>query len=129
MKLAFLLAGFTCLGQAQQRFRVSLEVTPESIQFASMGIEVQAAAGGNLTARLPGGGEMRLERMTGPVMGFIAHIPGADPETLAFVNDQFSKVTLKRTVGNLQSATYLLGYHRSERDGKAVEAFLWAPTY
>jgi len=38
------------------------------------GIDIQADAAGKLAARLPGGGEVWLERMRTPVAGLIANI-------------------------------------------------------
>ena len=80
---------------------------------------MQADTSGRLSARLPGG-EVRLERTGTPVAGMIAHIAGADPEMLALLNDQFSQVALKRSIGRLDSVPYVLGYQRSERGGKTV---------
>src|SRR5215471_7176259 len=119
MKFVVLLICLAFTARTEDAFRVPLEVTPGQIQSAFIGLEIQVDTTGELTARLPGGGEVRLERMSTPTVGLVANIPGADPEKLALLNDQFSEVTLKRSVGHLNSATYVLGYHRSERDGKA----------
>jgi thiol-disulfide isomerase/thioredoxin len=129
MKFAILVACLACSGHAQQAFRVSLEVTPGAIQSSFTGIEIQADPAGKLSARLPGGGEVRLERMGTPATGLIARIAAADPEMLVLLNDQFSVVGLKRSIGHLNAVQYLLGYHRSERDGKAREALYWVPAY
>jgi thiol-disulfide isomerase/thioredoxin len=129
MKLVVLLICLAFTAHGQEAFRVPLEVTPGPIQSAFIGIEIQTDAAGKPNAQLPGGGEVRLERMSTPAVGLVANIPGADPEKLVLLNDQFSEVTLKRSVGHLDSVTYLLGYHRSERDGKALEALAWVPAY
>lgn len=129
MRFALSLACLAFSVHAQESFRVPLEVTLGSIQSASTGIEIQADAAGKLSAQLPGGGELRLERISTPDAGLIVHIPGGDPETLVLVADQFSEVTIKRSIGHVNAVTYILGYHRWERDGKTNEALSWAPAY
>ncbi len=129
MKLLGLLSCFVFLAYTQETFRVPLEVTPGRIQSAFIGIEIQADAAGQLNARLPGGGEVRLQRMSTPAVGVVAHISGADPEMLALLNEQFSEVELKRSIGHLDRVTFILGYHRSEHEGKTVEVLYWAPAY
>src|SRR5215472_9874778 len=113
MKLVVILSGVLCLAHAQQTFRVPLEVTPGSIQSVGIGIEIKADGAGRLSAHIPGGGEMFLERVDKPTTGVIVRVPGGDPEMLALLSNQFSEVSLKRSVGHFEAATYILGYYRS----------------
>jgi hypothetical protein len=80
------------MAHAQEAFRVPLEGTPGPIQSAFTGIEIQIDATGKPNARLPGGGEVRMERMSTLTIGLVAKNPGGDPEKLVLLNDQFSEV-------------------------------------
>ncbi len=114
---------------AQQTYRVPLEVTPGSIQGMYLSVDIQTGQDGRLRARLPGGGEAQVERMAAPVQGLIVRVTGGEPATLALLPDQQAKVTMKRTLGHQDRASYLIGYNRWERDGKVHESLSWCPVY
>src|SRR6266852_9060740 len=112
-----------------QVFRVPLRTATATMQSMGVGIAIQADAAGQLKAIIPGGLEARVQRAPAPLVGMIIEIPDAVPGSLVLLNHQECVVTLKRTVGELKSAQYLLSYSRTERDGQTHEDFFWRPAY
>src|ERR1035437_7279762 len=112
--LVFLLATLAaCAQQAssvlpEQTIRVPLKTARGTMQSMGVGIALNADASGQLKAILPGGLETRIERMPAPLAGVVIHIPDADPSAIVLLNEQSSLVEIKRTVGELRSAPYLL---------------------
>jgi thiol-disulfide isomerase/thioredoxin len=84
---------------------------------------------GGFKATLPGGGELKIERMTGPPTGVIVHIPGGDPAVVALLPGESSVLYLERSVGQQKHVPYLLGFERYEKDGQSKEFFTWRPAY
>lgn len=133
--LVFLLATLAaCAQQAsnvlpEETIRVPLKTARGTMQSMGVGIALNADASGQLKAILPGGLETRIERMPAPLAGVVIHIPDADPSAIVLLNEQSSLVEIKRTVGELRSAPYILTYSRSERDGETHEVLFWRPVY
>src|SRR3954470_14408605 len=112
-----------------QVFRVPLKTATATMQSMGVGIAIQADAAGLLKAIIPGGLEARVQRTPAPLEGMIVEIPDAQPASLVLLNHQESVVTLKRAVGSLKSAQYLLSYGRTELNGQTHEDFFWRPAY
>jgi thiol-disulfide isomerase/thioredoxin len=114
---------------AAQVWRVKLDVSWGTVQDISLGIAVETSADGRMIARLPGGLEATVERVAEPELGVFVIVPGADPERTALLDRQYTQVTLKRKLGQADHLSYLLGYRRSQRDGKTREILTWVPMY
>lgn len=110
-----------------QSYRVSLEVVHAPVQSMGTSAEIKTDASGRLSSTLPGSVEVRIERMPGE--GIIARIQGGDPAAIALLPGQDALVRLDRKVGQLASATYVLGYSRRERDNVVSESLFWMPAY
>ena len=114
---------------AAQTWRVPLEIRPDEPSMGK-GLAIETGADGRLRASLPGGGELRIERMPPPLSGILVRIPdGDDEKVVALLASQGSAVSLGRAVGNAKSAVYDIGYNRSERDGKVMEYLHWSSRY
>lgn len=129
MRRTLLLALIAVPAVMAQTYRVALEVRTGEMQSMALGLEVKIDDATHLHAALPGGGEIRMERLPAPLPGVIAQVPGGEPAAIALLPDQWSQVTLNRTVGQAKSVPYFLEYVRKERDGKLDEALVWLPSY
>jgi thiol-disulfide isomerase/thioredoxin len=129
MTSMFLLAILGMPAVTQQTYRVPLEVSWGVVQDVSLGVSIETLPDGQLGAKLPGGGDALLERMPPPTIGLFVQIPGGSPERITLLPGQSSMVSLKRTVGHQDRASYLVGYYRRERDGKVNEHLTWTPVY
>jgi len=113
----------------EQTFRVALKTITGVAQSMGVGIEIKRDASGRLNATLPGDLETEVQRTTSPPGGITIQIRNAEPPFLVLFPGQESVVTLKRTVGELDYASYLIGYRRSEKDGQTHENLFWRPFY
>jgi thiol-disulfide isomerase/thioredoxin len=113
----------------EQTYRVPLEVVWGVVQDVAPGVSIETRPDGRLGAKVPGGGDALLERMPPPTIGLFVQIPGSSPERITLLPGQSSMVSVKRTVGRLSQASYLVGYYRRERDGKVTEHLSWTPVY
>jgi thiol-disulfide isomerase/thioredoxin len=123
------LAGLANAQTRPQQLRVPLEFTPGPIQASAVDIKIEADAKGQLTAALPGGGELKIERMAGPPAGLIVHVPGGDPPVVALLPAQSSLLWLARTIGQQKSVPYVLRLNRFEKAGQTRESLNWSPAY
>jgi thiol-disulfide isomerase/thioredoxin len=114
---------------AAKTYRVSLEINAASLPSMFVGINIDQVPSGELRATLPGGGQARIERMSGTLAGIIVSIPDADPTSIALLPGQSSVLWLKRTVGARESVPYILGYHPSETKHRIIQRLSWAPAY
>ncbi len=129
MSYLFLLALLGLSAGPEQTYRVPLEVSWGAVQEMTTGIPIENLADGHLVAKLPGGGDALIERMPPPALGLFVQMPGGSPERITLLPGQSSMVSLKRSVGRQDRASYFVGYSRHERDGKVIENLTWAPAY
>ena len=133
--LGLLLVTFEAIAQppsnaiSEQLMQVPLHITTGTIQAMYDSVAIQTDALGHLQATLPGGLKVSLERTPAPLLGVVVHLPDAEPSSMVLLNGQASLVLIKRTLGSFKSLQYLLGYSRSERDGKISEDLSWRPVY
>src|SRR5262249_1771489 len=114
---------------APQTFQVPLKITLGTVQSMGVNCEIKTDASGQLRALLPGNLEARIDRTPTPLPGVVVHLRDAAPSSLALLQDQVSMVEIKRSVGELTSVPYLIGYRRWERGGETHEGLFWRPVY
>jgi thiol-disulfide isomerase/thioredoxin len=78
---------------------------------------------------MPGGTTLQIERLPAPLPGIQVTIPGGDPQIILLLPGQSSRVELKRTIGDLDTVPYFIGYERREDQGKLREVIQWIPAY
>jgi peroxiredoxin len=78
---------------------------------------------------MPGGGDWQIERLKAPISAISVRIPSAEPESILLLPDQASVVSIKRSIGDLERAQYLVHYVRNEARGRTSEGIVWQPLY
>jgi peroxiredoxin len=112
-----------------QTFRVPLKITIGTMQSIGVTSAIKDDGAGQLRAILPGDLEARIERAPTPLAGVVVHLPNTKPSSMTLLQDQDSLVEIKRSVGELSSVPYLIGYRRWERGGEVHEDLSWRPVY
>jgi thiol-disulfide isomerase/thioredoxin len=114
---------------AAQSYRVPLQIKTSILPDGFLSYPIAADDANHLYADLPNGLTIHAERLPAPLVGIIAHIPGATPETVTLLDGQESIISLKRQVADLGEVPYVIGYRRSENHGKLNESISWRSDY
>jgi cytochrome c biogenesis protein CcmG, thiol:disulfide interchange protein DsbE len=129
LKLIALLFTLVAGPLAAQSYRVPLQIKTNILLGGFLSCPIAVDEANHLYARLPNGLTVHAERLPSPLVGILAHIPGAAPETVTLLDGQESIISLKRQVGDLSEVSYVIGYSRSENHGKLNESISWHSDY
>lgn len=129
MKIAalFLLAVSSML--AAETYRVPLEVRAGAVQTAAQMRPIESDDSTHLHATMPGGITLQIERLPTSLPGILVTIPGGNPQRITLLPGQGSLVSLKRTVGALNTVPYFIEYDRREESGNLRESIIWFSAY
>jgi thiol-disulfide isomerase/thioredoxin len=114
---------------AAQTYQVPLELRIGDPPGMSHGVEIVFDDATHGHTSIPGGGEMKVERLPAPAKGLTLLIPNGDPPAVAMLADQTARISLQRPIGLLKDSPYLIGYHAGGRSDADHEMIFWRPMY
>jgi thiol-disulfide isomerase/thioredoxin len=129
MRFITLLLALTTGPLTAQSYTVPLHLKTNILQDASLSYPLLQDDATHLHADIAGGLTIHAERLPVPILGLTIQIPGATPATVTLLSEQESIIRLKRKVADLDEVPYVIGYYRSERDGKTSEIITWRSDY